>query len=60
MLLRAFRGLAVVWFKAGECEIIQMTPLNQNQEVILKLLKVPDIYKRIIEVLKTKSRLRER
>lgn len=59
MLLRAFKGISVVWLQTGEVNIIQLTHLKENQKTILKLLGTPDVYQRTLEVLKTHPNLRE-
>jgi len=59
MMLRAFRGLSIVWMDVGSQKIIQMTDLNVVQGNILELLKATNIYQRVIDFLKVHPNLRE-
>lgn len=56
MLLRAFKGLAVVWISDTN---IQISERNNTQRKILRLLKIPDEYEHILKLLKTQTILRE-
>ena len=56
MLLRAFKGLAVVWISDTN---IQISEQNDTQRNILRLLKIPDEYEHILKLLNTQHILRE-
>lgn len=59
MLLRAFKGMALVWIEIGESTNIQMTELKVTQKTILELLDGSEIYSRLFQILKTHPNLRE-
>ncbi|AEE50881.1 DUF4277 domain-containing protein [Haliscomenobacter hydrossis] len=59
MLLRAFKGVAIVCTLSNETTSFRMTALNSTQSTILTLLKAPDVYSGIVDLLKSISVLRE-
>jgi transposase len=56
MLLRVFKGIAVVWISDTN---IQISERKDNQKNILRLLKIPDEYEHILKLLKTHKISRE-
>ena len=59
MLLRAFRGMAVVWLQTEKNNSVEITPLKEHQKTILKLLGMDNVYQHILDILKTHPNLRE-
>ena len=59
MILRAFRGIAVVWIKSQDGEKVQMTELNPNQQKILSLVAEQNVYQQFLYFLQTETHLRE-
>lgn len=59
MILRAFRGIAVVWIKSKDGEKVQMTELCPNQKKILGLVANQDLYQQFLTLLQTDTHLRE-
>lgn len=59
MLLRAFKGLGVAFVQHGNIKIIEMTALNNNQQLILELLGISQAYQKILKLLKTPQDLHE-
>jgi len=59
MLLRAFKGIGVVFMKTGDIKIVEMTDINSNQQLILELMGIPEAFKKILKLLKTPPNLHE-
>jgi len=59
MLLRAFKGIGVVFMKTGDIKIVKMTDINSNQQLILELMGIPEAFKKILKLLKTPPNLHE-
>lgn len=59
MLLRAFKGVTIVWLQTEQVNIIQVTPVKKHQLTILKLLGMDNVYQHILDILKTHPNLRE-
>ncbi len=59
MLLRAFRGMAVVWLQKEKNNSVEITPLKEHQKTILKLLGMDNVYRNILDILKAHPNLRE-
>lgn len=51
MLLRAFKGIAVVRLPSGGGFSFQMVALNDTQNRILELMQAPSVYARVLELL---------
>lgn len=60
MLLRAFKGVFIVWTEANGKSAIEMTKLKVNQENILDLLGLSKLYDKTLKSLKTQMILRGR
>ena len=59
MLLRALRGISVVFVEHGEQSSVVVTSLNSTQGDILKLCGVEQCYERLAELLRTRLKMRE-
>ena len=59
MLLRAFKGVGVAFLPTSKGEIAHLTPLNHNQQLILELLGISQVYQKILKLLNTPPDLRE-
>ena len=59
MLLRAFRGMAVVWLQTEKNNSVEITPLKEHQKTILNRLGMDNVYQHILDILKAHPNLRE-
>jgi transposase len=59
MILRAFRDISVAWVDIDDIHLVQMTTLNTVQQKLLECLGAIESYNRVLELLKSRSNLRE-
>jgi transposase len=59
MILRAFRGISIAWIEIEGNKFVQMSTLTAIQQKLLECLDATESYLRILNLLKSRSVLRE-